>query len=393
MSRSFDRRAVSRLRRLSRTPGRCSANGWEEAPVSRCAGRVPPHSSVADDAQPYTSACVLALLSRRQLSYLGAPWTAHRRASVVDRPGVADDATRVDRFGSRCTAQLVWISCDRRAAGLAVAWLLEILRRVEPSRRQSAPMMREVPPVDFHQGSCPCRPDHVLTTYGGRNYPSSSQMRFQSPSGPTTSLAALASIHPLGPAEPCGRHSLDLARDPPLRPIRSSSKPESTKTALPLQRQESAPEVHRRCRCFRSSVRLPPDRTILTRRVTRSGAHLTLCVLPAVVIAVLAAGASLAARSRQADGADGRGTAAEAAMAGARWTVTKVETLWRILGCDEPAHHRTSSSYLPGRIASEQTSGDEGLTGARSGPPVRTASAANRVCSSCSATNTASFPD
>jgi len=146
-----DRRA--RLATTARFPNARAvvAKEWEEAVdalvVSPRTAAVLMTHSLDDDAR------VLALLSRRQLSYLGALGPAHRRQWLIDQAS-AYDATRGDQVAMKVHGPIGLDLGDRSAAGIAVAVAAEILARL--NHRDARPLhdAGEVTPVEFHQGSC-----------------------------------------------------------------------------------------------------------------------------------------------------------------------------------------------------------------------------------------------
>jgi xanthine dehydrogenase accessory factor len=146
-----DRRA--RLATTARFPNARAvvANEWEEAVdalvVSPRTAAVLMTHSLDDDAS------VLALLSRRQLSYLGALGPAHRRQWLIDQ-ALAHAATRGNQVAMKVHGPIGLDLGDRSAAGIAVAVAAEILARL--NHRDARPLhdAGEVTPVEFHQGSC-----------------------------------------------------------------------------------------------------------------------------------------------------------------------------------------------------------------------------------------------
>jgi xanthine/CO dehydrogenase XdhC/CoxF family maturation factor len=146
-----DRR--SRLATAARFPNArvIVSNEWEEAVdevvfSSRTAAVLMTHS-LDDDAR------VLSLLSRRRLSYLGALGPAHRRQWLIDQAS-AYDATRGDQVAMKVHGPIGLDLGDRSAAGIAVAVAAEILARLNHRNAEPLHDAGEVPPVEFHQGSC-----------------------------------------------------------------------------------------------------------------------------------------------------------------------------------------------------------------------------------------------
>jgi xanthine dehydrogenase accessory factor len=146
-----DRRA--RLATAARFPNARAvvATEWEEAVDAvvfspRTAAVLMTHS-LDDDAR------VLALLSRRQLSYLGALGPAHRRQWLIDQAS-ACDATRGDQIAMKVHGPIGLDLGDRSAAGIAVAVAAEILARL--NHRDAKPLhdATEVPRVELHRGTC-----------------------------------------------------------------------------------------------------------------------------------------------------------------------------------------------------------------------------------------------
>lgn len=146
-----DRRA--RLATAARFPNARSivANEWEEAVnavafSARTAAVLMTHS-LDDDAR------VLSLLSRRQLSYLGALGPAHRRQWLIDQ-ATAYDATCGNPSVVNVRGPIGLDLGDRSAAGIAVAVAAEILARL--NHRDAKPLhdATEVPRVEFHRGTC-----------------------------------------------------------------------------------------------------------------------------------------------------------------------------------------------------------------------------------------------
>jgi len=103
--------------------------------------------SLDDDAR------VLSLLSRRQLSYLGALGPAHRRQWLIDQASLYD-LTRGDQIAVTVHGPIGLDLGDRSAAGIAVAVAAEILARL--NHRDAKPLhdAGEVPRVEFHRGAC-----------------------------------------------------------------------------------------------------------------------------------------------------------------------------------------------------------------------------------------------
>jgi xanthine/CO dehydrogenase XdhC/CoxF family maturation factor len=127
------------------------ANEWEEAVDAvvfspRAAAVLMTHS-LDDDAR------VLALLSRRQLSYLGALGPAHRRQWLIDQAS-AYDATHGDQIAMKVHGPIGLDLGDRSAAGIALAVAAEILARL--NHRDAKPLHHagEVSGVDSHRGGC-----------------------------------------------------------------------------------------------------------------------------------------------------------------------------------------------------------------------------------------------
>jgi xanthine/CO dehydrogenase XdhC/CoxF family maturation factor len=146
-----DRRA--RLATAARFPNARAvvATEWEEAVDAvvfspRTAAVLMTHS-LDDDAR------VLALLSRRQLSYLGALGPAHRRQWLIDQAS-AYDATRGDQIAMKVHGPIGLDLGDRSAAGIAVAVAAEILARL--NHRDAKPLhdAGEMSRVEFHRGAC-----------------------------------------------------------------------------------------------------------------------------------------------------------------------------------------------------------------------------------------------
>src|SRR5258706_9041448 len=146
-----DRRA--RLATRARFPNARAivASEWEEAVdavvFSPSTAAVLMTHSLDDDAR------VLSLLSRRQLSYLGALGPAHRRQWLIDHAS-AYDATRGDQVAMKVHGPIGLDLGDRSAAGIAVAVAAEILARL--NHRDARPLhdSGEVPRVEFHRGAC-----------------------------------------------------------------------------------------------------------------------------------------------------------------------------------------------------------------------------------------------
>jgi xanthine/CO dehydrogenase XdhC/CoxF family maturation factor len=146
-----DRRA--RLATAARFPNARAivANEWEEAIdamtfSARTAAVLMTHS-LDDDAR------VLSLLSRRQLSYLGALGPAHRRQWLIDQAS-AYDVTCGNPSAVNVRGPIGLDLGDRSAAGIAVAVAAEILARL--NHRDAKPLhdATEVPRVEFHRGTC-----------------------------------------------------------------------------------------------------------------------------------------------------------------------------------------------------------------------------------------------
>jgi xanthine/CO dehydrogenase XdhC/CoxF family maturation factor len=146
-----DRRA--RLATTARFPNARAvvANEWEEAVdalvVSPRTAAVLMTHSLDDDAR------VLALLSRRQLSYLGALGPAHRRQWLIDQAS-AYDATRGDPVAMKVHGPIGLDLGDRSAAGIAVAAAAEILARLNHRDARPLDHAGEVPRVESHRRSC-----------------------------------------------------------------------------------------------------------------------------------------------------------------------------------------------------------------------------------------------
>jgi len=133
----------------------------------------------------------------------------------------------------------------------------------------------------------PCCLNHVSLN-GGLNDHSSSANAFQVRAD-RRRLDRPRRDHPWARATQ-GVISLDIARD--LLDPDSFVATGIYEDGAALQRQESAPEVHRAMAMFSEALAAPPDRTNLRRvaRIQRSSE--LFAVLPDLVIAVLAAGAS-----------------------------------------------------------------------------------------------------
>jgi xanthine/CO dehydrogenase XdhC/CoxF family maturation factor len=146
-----DRRA--RLATRARFPNArvVVAGEWDEAVDAvvcspRTAAVLMTHS-LDDDAR------VLSLLSRRQLSYVGALGPAHRRQWLIDQAS-AYDATRRDQIAMKVHGPIGLNLGDRSAAGIAVAVAAEILARL--NHRDARPLhdAGDASRVEFHRGAC-----------------------------------------------------------------------------------------------------------------------------------------------------------------------------------------------------------------------------------------------
>jgi len=127
------------------------ADEWEDAvdavAVSPRTAAVLMTHSLDDDAR------VLSLLSRRQLSYVGALGPAHRRQWLIDE--AMTYAMRCgDQLAMKVHGPIGLDLGDRSAAGIAVAIAAEILARL--NHRDAKPLhdAGEVSRVEFHRGAC-----------------------------------------------------------------------------------------------------------------------------------------------------------------------------------------------------------------------------------------------
>jgi xanthine/CO dehydrogenase XdhC/CoxF family maturation factor len=127
------------------------AGEWEDAVnavavTPRTAAVLMTHS-LDDDAR------VLSLLSRRQLSYVGALGPAHRRQWLIDE-AMAYAMTCGDQLAMKVHGPIGLDLGDRSAAGIAVAIAAEILARL--NHRDAKPLhdAGEVSRVEFHRGAC-----------------------------------------------------------------------------------------------------------------------------------------------------------------------------------------------------------------------------------------------